>query len=59
MGDAPIRLAFPDDDGRDRYWETCSQVINKRNALIFLDPDTGPETGKPSYLRRMGGRKIS
>jgi hypothetical protein len=27
------------------------------NALIFIDPDTGLETGTPSYLRKMGREK--
>lgn len=45
------------DDRRDGYWEKCSSLINESNALIFVDPDTGLETGKPSYLKKMGREK--
>jgi hypothetical protein len=45
------------DDGRDGYWEKFSSLISEDNALIFVDPDIGLETGKPSYLRRMGREK--
>jgi len=53
----PVDDTFFADDARSKYWCACRIMISKRNALIFVDPDTGLETGNPSYLRRMGRAK--
>jgi hypothetical protein len=42
---------------RRNYWNRFKRWFGLENALIFLDPDTGLETGKPSYLKRMGREK--
>jgi len=53
----PVNEVFFDDGVRYKYWKTFEQVLRTKNALIFIDPDTGLETGKPSYLKKMGREK--
>lgn len=53
----PVNEVFFEDDARNKYWESFEAVLKTKNALIFVDPDTGLETGKPSYLRKMGREK--
>ena len=53
----PVDETFFSDQKRDVYWKAFRTIIGQKNALIFVDPDTGLETGKPSYLRRMGREK--
>lgn len=53
----PVNKTFFNDDARDKYWHTFESVIKQKNALIFIDPDTGLETGSSSYLRKMGREK--
>lgn len=53
----PVNEVFFEDSARHEYWETFDEVLRTKNALIFIDPDTGLETGKPSYLKRMGREK--
>ena len=53
----PVNEVFFNDNNRHNYWELCERPIKEKNALIFIDPDTGLETGKPSYLRKMGREK--
>ena len=38
-------------------WLKFERISKSKKSLIFIDPDTGLETGKPSYLRRMGREK--
>lgn len=53
----PVNEFFFEDSARNDYWESSDTVLRTKNALIFVDPDTGLETGKPSYLRKMGREK--
>jgi hypothetical protein len=53
----PVDEEFFEDETRDEYWLSFSAHLKEKNALIFLDPDTGLETGRKSYLRKMGREK--
>ncbi len=53
----PVDEKFFSDQIRDAYWKAFQPIIGQKNALIFVDPDTGLETGKPSYLRKQGREK--
>lgn len=48
---------YNDRESRRQYWNRFKHWFDLENALIFLDPDTGPETGKPSYLKKQGIEK--
>lgn len=49
---------FEDADAqRSKYWEQFSQLLERENALIFVDPDTGLETGDSKYLEQRGREK--
>lgn len=48
---------FFKDNTRDKYWKKFESLLKSKNALIFIDPDTGLETGTPSYLKKMGREK--
>jgi len=39
------------------YWEKFNAMLTEKNALIFIDPDTGLETGSLSYQKRQGREK--
>lgn len=52
-----VNKTYFDDAQRTEYWKQFSPLLARENALIFIDPDTGLESGKPSYLRRMGREK--
>ena len=53
----PIDDTFFSDGDRDAYWSTFRPMLSQKDALVFVDPDTGLETGKPGYLRKMGREK--
>jgi hypothetical protein len=53
----PADNLFFRDISRAKYWEDFIPLIKTREALVFVDPDTGIETGKASYLKRMGPEK--
>ncbi len=53
----PVNEKFFKDDNRKKYWESLTNIINAENALVFVDPDTGLETGTPTYLKEMGREK--
>lgn len=42
---------------REQYWKHFKLLLKTRQALIFLDPDTGLQTGTASYLKKMGIEK--
>lgn len=54
---SPVDETYFDNASRSKYWERFGPLICLGNALIFIDPDTGLETGKPSYLIKMGKQK--
>lgn len=53
----PVDGLFFTDEGREKYWRRHESLLNREKTLVFVDPDTGLETGNPSYLRRMGLEK--
>jgi hypothetical protein len=53
----PVNGTFFNDDNRYGYWDSFSTYLKEKNALIFLDPDTGLESGKKSYLLKKGREK--
>ncbi len=53
----PVDRTFFSDTGRDAYWQQFRPLIQKENALVFVDPDTGLQTGGPRYLEEMGREK--
>jgi hypothetical protein len=53
----PVDEQFFSDEKRDAYWSAFLPLVRQKNALIFVDPDTGLETGKPWYLKKMGREK--
>ncbi len=53
----PVNATFFDDVTRRKYWQLFEKLLKEESALIFIDPDTGLETGKPSYLMKMGREK--
>ncbi|MDI6817353.1 MAG: hypothetical protein QME41_09245 [Actinomycetota bacterium] len=53
----PVNEIFFEDGSRNQYWKKFEGISKTKNALIFIDPDTGLETGTPSYLKKMGREK--
>ncbi len=55
---SPVDKTYFEDKSRLSYWPRFTAVIKKRDkALVFVDPDTGLETGSSSYRRKMGSEK--
>ncbi len=53
----PVDETFFSDQMRNEYWTLFRPIIGQSDALVFVDPDTGLETGSPSYLQRAGREK--
>ena len=53
----PVDKYFFSDNRRHAYWSAFQPHLSRKKALVFVDPDTGLQTGKPSYLKRMGRDK--
>lgn len=53
----PVNDAFFRDENRSNYWKAFSKHLQTEDALVFIDPDTGLESGSQSYLRMMGREK--
>lgn len=53
----PVDQTFFSDGGRDAYWELFRPLLSRENALVFVDPDTGLQTGNASYRKKMGPEK--
>jgi hypothetical protein len=53
----PVDEIIFSDQTRELYWKRFERILGQENALIFVDPDTGLETGSPSYLRKAGKQK--
>ena len=53
----PVNGIFFTDQSRCEYWDIFGDISKEVDALIFIDPDTGLETGGASYLRKMGREK--
>jgi len=53
----PVDSTFFHDSSRMAYWGKFNTMLPIKNALIFIDPDTGLETGSPVYQKRQGREK--
>ncbi len=53
----PVDSTYFHDSSRMAYWEKFNTMLPTKNALIFIDPDTGLETGSPAYQKRQGREK--
>ena len=53
----PVNDVFIRDENRSNYWMAFSKHLQSEDALVFIDPDTGLESGSPSYLRKAGREK--
>ena len=53
----PVNEVFFSDSDRMGYWGLYENILKDKSALVFVDPDTGLETGTPGYLRRAGREK--
>jgi hypothetical protein len=42
---------------RTDYWERFKPLMGTAEALVFVDPDTGLQTGTPKYQKKMGPEK--
>jgi len=53
----PVDEIVFSDETRDKYFNQFKNLVKIPNSLVFIDPDTGLETGSQSYLRKMGREK--
>lgn len=53
----PVHEIFFDDEKRESYWSEFLPLAKLESSLIFIDPDTGLETGTPGYLKKSGREK--
>ena len=53
----PADNIFFHNESRANYWQRFKSFLEIENALVFLDPDTGLQTGSASYRRKMGPDK--
>lgn len=50
----PVDEIFFKHDTRTNYWKKFDLLVQRENALVFIDPDTGLETQNAAYMQRMG-----
>lgn len=50
----PVDKTFFAHETRSEYWKKFKHLIPTENALVFVDPDTGMETGTMGYMKRQG-----
>jgi len=53
----PANQMYFCDESRIDYWHKFRPLVGEEKVLVFLDPDTGLETGKPAYLKKQGRGK--
>jgi hypothetical protein len=53
----PVDLTYFRDVSRTEYWDRFKPMMGTDKTLVFVDPDTGLQTGTPSYRKRMGSEK--
>jgi len=53
----PVDDIFFCDELRINYWPRFRPMVGAEKALVFIDPDTGLETGTPPYRKRQGPEK--
>ncbi len=53
----PVDSTWFTEENRDAYWQKFLPFLSKENSLIFIDPDTGLETGSLAYQKKIGRDK--
>ncbi len=53
----PVDRTYFREASRAQYWQGFKGFMDRRETLVFVDPDTGLQTGGASYRRRMGIEK--
>jgi hypothetical protein len=53
----PVDATFFTGDSRADYWKKFEDLLQTKNAIVFVDPDTGLETRTATYMRRKGADK--
>jgi hypothetical protein len=53
----PVDSTLFSDNKRDGYWNAYRSVLKEKKALVFVDPDTGLESGSLSYQLKQGREK--
>jgi hypothetical protein len=53
----PADEAYFKHEKRVRYWNQFKPLIDTDKTLVFVDPDTGLQTGIPSYRKKKGAAK--
>ena len=53
----PVDGTFFSETTRETYWKKFRSHISEKDALVFVDPDTGLQTGSATYLIKMGCEK--
>lgn len=53
----PVNSMWFRDDVRQEYWRAYEPFAAEDSSLVFIDPDTGLQTGTPGYRRKMGPEK--
>jgi hypothetical protein len=46
----PVNSTYFTDQNRSKYWELNREILVLKNALIFLDPDTGIQAGRKTII---------
>ena len=50
----PVDGLYFSDQTRDTYWDLFGPLIGRPDALIFIDPDTGLQSGGSAYRQKQG-----
>jgi hypothetical protein len=53
----PVDYLFFCDESRANYWDRFKLLAGTDKTMVFLDPDTGLQTGTSSYRKRVGPEK--
>ena len=53
----PVDKIYFCDATRTDYWDKFKRLLDLEKTLVFVDPDTGLETGSPAYLTKRGREK--
>jgi len=53
----PVDSTWFTEEGRDAYWQRFMPFLSTENSLVFIDPDTGLETGSLAYQKKRGRDK--
>lgn len=53
----PADSVFFKDISREQYWKRFETILSEEKALVFVDPDTGLQTGSVAYRKKHGAEK--